>query len=69
MGLILKCFYQVNIFRKLKEARDAYIKRLNGIYESNLDKSSVPIIRGSAKFLGNQNQALEIFWLVANWSF
>jgi len=35
---------------KLKTARDAYIKRLNGIYETNLDKSGVTTILGSAKF-------------------
>ena len=28
-------------FRKVKAARDAYIKRLNGIYESNLEKVNV----------------------------
>lgn len=28
------------IFRNIKKSRDAYIKRLNGIYESNLDKVS-----------------------------
>eukprot|EP00474_Spongospora_subterranea_P008536 CRZ08994.1 hypothetical protein [Spongospora subterranea] len=33
-----------------KEKRDAYIKRLNGIYERNLEKEKVTLIRGNAKF-------------------
>jgi glutathione reductase (NADPH) len=36
---------------KLKAARDAYIKRLNGIYETNLGKSQVDILHGRAKFV------------------
>ncbi|KAG2922818.1 Glutathione reductase [Phytophthora cactorum] len=35
---------------KLKARRDAYILRLNGIYERNLANSKVELIRGSAKF-------------------
>jgi len=35
----------------LKERRDAYVKRLNGIYESNLDKSGVRYIQGAARFV------------------
>nr|AXB87811.1 glutathione reductase [Ruditapes philippinarum] len=35
---------------KVKAARDAYIKRLNGIYESNLEKSKVEKIVGHATF-------------------
>ena len=35
---------------KLKQARDAYIKRLNGLYISGLDKVDVTTILGSAKF-------------------
>ena len=34
----------------LKERRDAYVKRLNGIYESNLDKKGVTWIEGYARF-------------------
>jgi len=30
----------------LKQRRDAYVKRLNGIYETNLDKRGVTLIRG-----------------------
>jgi glutathione reductase (NADPH) len=31
---------------RLKSARDAYVKRLNGIYEANLVKSQVTLLRG-----------------------
>ncbi|MEM7193551.1 MAG: glutathione-disulfide reductase [Pseudomonadota bacterium] len=34
----------------LKGARDAYVSRLNGIYERNLENSGVSLIRGLAKF-------------------
>ncbi|HET7587613.1 MAG TPA: glutathione-disulfide reductase [Gammaproteobacteria bacterium] len=36
----------------LKRKRDAYIERLNGIYESNLAKRNIDLIRGTAKFTG-----------------
>ena len=35
----------------LKSRRDAYIKRLNGIYSNNLDKRGVAHIQGGARFL------------------
>ncbi|MGI9237474.1 MAG: glutathione-disulfide reductase [Woeseiaceae bacterium] len=35
----------------LKRRRDAYIKRLNGIYAGNLDKRGVTFIEGAARFL------------------
>ena len=35
----------------LVSARDAYIERLNGIYERNLDNSGVDCIRGQARFV------------------
>jgi glutathione reductase (NADPH) len=34
----------------LRTSRDAYVRRLNGIYENNLDKSGVTIINGAARF-------------------
>ncbi|CAD5229157.1 unnamed protein product [Bursaphelenchus okinawaensis] len=34
---------------KIKQSRDAYIRRLNGIYETNLKNSGVELIRGRAK--------------------
>nr|BAA93433.1 glutathione reductase [Physarum polycephalum] len=39
-------------FRKIKEARDAYIKRLNGIYHTNLGNDNIDEITGTAKFVG-----------------
>jgi glutathione reductase (NADPH) len=35
----------------LKARRDAYVKRLNGIYESNLDRRGVEYIAGAARFI------------------
>jgi glutathione reductase (NADPH) len=35
----------------LKSRRDAYIRRLNGIYESNLERRNVALIRGKAQFV------------------
>ncbi|KAJ2456353.1 Glutathione reductase [Coemansia sp. RSA 2336] len=37
----------------LKHARDEYVKRLNGIYERNLDKEKVEYVAGTASFLSN----------------
>lgn len=36
---------------RLKEGRDAYIKRLNGIYEKNLDRRGVEYLRGKARLI------------------
>lgn len=35
---------------KLKQSRDEYIRRLNSIYQTNLEKDEIEIIRGKAKF-------------------
>lgn len=35
----------------LKQKRDAYIKRLNGIYLNNLNKDKVDYIEGNASFV------------------
>ena len=35
---------------ELKRRRDAYVKRLNGIYEGNLDRRGVEVIEGYASF-------------------
>ena len=40
-----------------KAKRDAYIKRLNGIYEKNLGSSKVELIRGEEK----------CFWTKKTW--
>ena len=36
---------------RLKQSRDAYVARLNTIYEGNLDRRKVTLIRGEARFL------------------
>ena len=38
-------------FLKLKQAREAYIKKLNAIYGENLTKSNIECINGSASFV------------------
>ncbi|KXN74018.1 glutathione reductase [Conidiobolus coronatus NRRL 28638] len=38
-------------WNKFKGKRDAYIKRLNGIYQNNLDKDNVEVYRGFASFV------------------
>src|SRR5690242_8619881 len=35
----------------LKAKRDAYVERLNGIYEANLSKSKVELVRGHARLV------------------
>ncbi|KAF2704824.1 glutathione reductase-like protein [Pleomassaria siparia CBS 279.74] len=36
-----------------KKKRDAYVKRLNGIYENNLNKDEIEHLKGRAKFVSN----------------
>jgi len=43
----------------LKKRRDAYVKRLNDIYESNLDKSGVTYIAGAASFVDEHTIAVD----------
>jgi glutathione reductase (NADPH) len=42
----------------LKASRDAYVTRLNGIYESNLDRSGVTYISGVASFVDDHTVAV-----------
>jgi glutathione reductase (NADPH) len=37
---------------RLKSGRDAYVQRLNGIYERNLDRKAIATIRSPARFSG-----------------
>src|SRR6188768_700705 len=37
---------------KLKRGRDAYVQRLNGIYERNLDKKGIVTVRAAARLRG-----------------
>jgi glutathione reductase (NADPH) len=43
----------------LKSSRDTYVRRLNGIYENNLDKSGVTTITGAARFIDAHTVAVE----------
>lgn len=43
----------------LKTRRDAYVSRLNGIYESNLDKSGVRYITGAGRFVDAHTVAVD----------
>lgn len=38
----------------IKGARDAYVKKLNGIYQRNLDNSRVDVIAGTGRFVSDQ---------------
>ena len=42
----------------LKDRRDAYVKRLNDIYERNLDKRDVTLIRGTARIVDRHTVAV-----------
>ncbi len=42
----------------LKKKRDAYIQRLNGIYESNLDRRDVTYLQGHASFIDDRTVAV-----------
>ncbi len=45
-------------WKLLKERRDAYILRLNGIYEANLARRGVTLVRGRAGFIDRQTVAV-----------
>ncbi len=38
----------------LKKGRDAYVERLNGIYQRNLEKNSIDWVRGRGRFTGTK---------------
>ncbi|KAJ2548928.1 Glutathione reductase, partial [Coemansia sp. RSA 1933] len=50
----------------LKQARDAYVKRLNGIYERNLDNESVEYVDGTASFVNSSEVKVNDLVLRAN---
>ncbi|SPQ99414.1 Glutathione reductase [Plasmodiophora brassicae] len=43
----------------LKSKRDSYIKRLNGIYETNIAKDNITLIRGTARFTSPTSVAVQ----------
>uniref|UniRef100_A0A2K6MTX0 glutathione-disulfide reductase n=1 Tax=Rhinopithecus bieti TaxID=61621 RepID=A0A2K6MTX0_RHIBE len=44
----------------IKEKRDAYVSRLNTIYQNNLTKSHIEIIRGHAAFTSDPKPTIEV---------
>jgi len=44
---------------RLTQKREAYIERLNGIYQNNLNNSKVEVIHGKAKLIGEKKVAAE----------
>ena len=44
---------------RLTQKREAYIERLNGIYQNNLNNSKVEVIHGKAKLIGEKKVAVE----------
>ncbi|NXJ85020.1 GSHR protein, partial [Trogon melanurus] len=47
-------------WRTIKEKRDAYVRRLNEIYENNLKKAHIDIIRGYGKFTADAEPTIEV---------
>ncbi|XP_028929575.1 glutathione reductase, mitochondrial [Ornithorhynchus anatinus] len=47
-------------WRVIKEKRDAYVSRLNSIYQNNLNKSHIEIIRGHATFTSDPEPTVEV---------
>ncbi|MBN3321106.1 GSHR protein, partial [Atractosteus spatula] len=47
-------------WRLIKEKRDAYVKRLNDIYQNNLNKAKIETIRGHAAFLSDPELTVEV---------
>jgi glutathione reductase (NADPH) len=41
-------------FATLKKNRDTYVKRLNGIYETNLGNDKITVIKGFGRFIDNR---------------
>lgn len=44
---------------RIKQARDAYVKKLNGIYQRNLDSANVVVIEGTARFTSNHEVEID----------
>ncbi|KAF1597736.1 UNVERIFIED_CONTAM: Glutathione reductase, mitochondrial, partial [Eudyptes pachyrhynchus] len=47
-------------WRTIKEKRDAYVRRLNEIYENNVKKAHIDIIRGYGKFTADPEPTVEV---------
>ncbi|NXE00611.1 GSHR protein, partial [Chaetorhynchus papuensis] len=47
-------------WRTIKDKRDAYVRRLNDIYENNVKKAHIDIIRGYGKFTADPEPTIEV---------
>ncbi|XP_067153460.1 glutathione reductase, mitochondrial [Apteryx mantelli] len=47
-------------WRIIKEKRDAYVRRLNEIYENNMNKAHIEIIHGYGKFTADPEPTVEV---------
>ncbi|XP_010155449.1 PREDICTED: glutathione reductase, mitochondrial, partial [Eurypyga helias] len=47
-------------WRTIKEKRDAYVRRLNEIYEGNVKKARIDIIRGYGRFTADPQPTIEV---------
>ncbi|NWV23075.1 GSHR protein, partial [Origma solitaria] len=47
-------------WRTIKEKRDTYVRRLNDIYENNVKKAHIDIIRGYGKFTADPEPTIEV---------
>ncbi|NXU47791.1 GSHR protein, partial [Turnix velox] len=47
-------------WRTIKEKRDAYVRRLNDIYENNVRKAGIDVIRGYGKFTADPQPTVEV---------
>ncbi|XP_056424825.1 glutathione reductase, mitochondrial [Hyla sarda] len=47
-------------WKVIKDKRDAYVSRLNDIYQNNLNKAQIEIIRGHATFTSDPEPTLEV---------
>uniref|UniRef100_A0A8C3V2T7 Glutathione reductase n=1 Tax=Catharus ustulatus TaxID=91951 RepID=A0A8C3V2T7_CATUS len=47
-------------WRTIKEKRDAYVRRLNDIYENNVKRAHIDIIRGYGKFTADPQPTIEV---------
>jgi len=60
-ALDMAAYYGFNVnnnrfnWHAIKQSRDSYIKRLNGIYQQNLDNSKIKVVHGHGKFIDNHS--------------
>ncbi|KAE8389095.1 hypothetical protein BDV23DRAFT_173407 [Aspergillus alliaceus] len=47
-------------FKHFKEARDATIARLNGVYERNWDRDGIRLVHGRARFVGSRTIQVQL---------